>query len=254
MTATTNHRLKVLLTRSAAGNKSISRMLYARGYLPVRFDTIEFREPQSWAEIDESLLSISKFDWIVLTSITGAKLFVQRMRFLGLPLPWKEGPSLAVVGNSTGSALKKAGLNVDFTPSEFLTEKLAEELPLERGRRVLLLRSDIVNGKMKEILKSRGFEIVEHAIYITKSVSNTRGSPAEDVDVITFASPSAVDSFCKSIPSSDLARFLGKKVVCIGPVTAEAAKRWGFVSVDYPRSHTFKDLIERIGASITVEN
>lgn len=254
MTTTTNHRLKVLLTRSAAGNKSISRMLHARGYLPVRFDSIEFREPLNWAEIDKSLLNISEFDWIILTSSTGAKLFVQRMKFLGLSLPWKDGPSLAAVGNGTGFALKKAGLNVDFTPSEFLTEKLAEELPLGRGRRVLLLRSDIANGKMKEILESRGFEIVEHAIYITQSVSNSRGPSAEDVDVITFASPSAVDSFCKSIPSSDLARFLGKKVVCIGPVTAEAAKRWGFVSVNYPRSHTFKDLIEQIGDSITVEN
>jgi uroporphyrinogen-III synthase len=254
MNPSNNSRLRVLLTRYSSGNKSISDMLISRGHIPIQLDTIRFRSPKDWSKVDPCLVRIRQFDWVVLTSSVGTRFFVHRMKKLRLRFPWKGKPRFAAVGRGTANTLEKFGFHVDFVPSEYLTERLAKELPIDQGKQVLLLRSSAARSTMSQIMIRRGFEVTERIIYTTESVVPRRNLNANDIDVITFASPSSVDSFCNALPKGQLDGFLRKRVICIGPVTAKEARKRGFVSVTYPQSHTFIDLIERMEELIQFGN
>ena len=56
---------------------------------------------------------------------------------------------------------------MDFVPAEYTTRALADELPRDRGKKLLLLRADIADPDFVTLLTSDGFEVREHGIYRT---------------------------------------------------------------------------------------
>jgi uroporphyrinogen-III synthase len=195
--------------------------------------------------VDRLLWALGDFDWLVLTSSTGVEFFGARMRFLSLRLPWKGNPRVAAVGRQTARALSDLGVNVDFVPSVYATSVLGEELPAKEGASVLLLRADVADGGLPRRLAERGFKVEEGAIY--RTVSAGRESPEiRDADMIVFASPSAVRSFCESRTEEELWSLKKLKVVCIGPVTEAAARERGFLDTTKPGSYTLDAVVSEV--------
>ena len=244
--------MKVVVTRSKEGNADLTRKLTALGFRVVAVETMSFLPPEDWLEIDASLSNLPHFDWLVLTSAIGADHFIQRMRDLSLELPWKGKPAVAAVGAKTSEALGREGIRVDFVPSEYLTRVLADELPRNVGKKVLLLRADIADPAVVASLTYNGFHVYEHAIYRT-TPEGTRVATEElaDVDAIIFASPSAVRGFVATQSPTALSSMKTKGVLaaCIGPVTAKAAKESGFEHILTSRIHTFDGLIEELNVA-----
>jgi len=241
--------LRVLVTRSHEGNSALGEKLLRIGCQPIQIDTISLAQPDDWSSVDETLGRLSWFDWLVFTSPNGVKFFLQRMKTLKLPLPERK-PLLAAVGSATAVELSRAGLWVAFVPSTYLTKALGEELPQERGSKVLLLRTDIVDPRLADTLTRRGFEVEERAIYRTV-VKHRRNFDDDhqkipELDLIVFASPSAVRGLCQVVPESELRKLRTKTAFCIGPVTAEAARASGFVEVVVPRIHTVDAVVDEI--------
>jgi uroporphyrinogen-III synthase len=183
---------------------------------------------------------------VVFTSATGVGFFARRMKKLSLQMPWKGNPSVAAVGAGTGRALSKLGVETDFMPSSYLTRKLADELPDTQGRRVLLLRSDIADPMMPERMKIRGFEVTESPIYRTRYRGSVVDKRLDDADIIMFLSPSSVEGFCMMVEEGELEDLRRKRVACIGPVTANAAREHGFKRIITPKSHTLDSLLGEI--------
>ena len=239
MTAGPTRIQNVVITRSKKGNAELAADLRQRGFNPITVDTMSFLPPKSWSGIDASLKVLRSYDWVVFTSVTGVEFFARRMDELSLELPRGAPPSFAAVGKSTAGALSKLGVVGTFTPSSYLTQKLAEELPITRGRRALLLRADIADPAMSERLRMKGFEVEEFPVYRTEY-----GAAGDDVlldgaDLIVFASPSSVEA-------SKLESYRALRVVCIGPVTARAARERGFNHIITPKVQTFDSLVEEI--------
>jgi uroporphyrinogen-III synthase len=284
---------KVMITRSREGNEDLKRRLEARGFQVVARETIKLLSPGDWSAVDASLSRLSSFDWLVLTSPVGADRFILRMRELSLRLPSGRAggqggeedtkPAVAVVGTKTGDVLKRAGVPVDFVPSEYTTWALAKELPRDKGRDVLLLRADIGDPELVTSLARDGFRVREHAIYRTvagtpsttaataalvvmdevgaRSTSADRSLPpgrkeeddivdAADCDAIVFASPSAVRAFVALQDKAALRAINAKGVLaaCIGPVTARAASEGGLEHILMSKVHTLDSLIEELRA------
>jgi uroporphyrinogen-III synthase len=140
------------------------------------------------------------------------------------------------------------GVGVDFVPSEYLTSKLAEELPRGHGRRVLILRADIGNPEVVSELERDGFRVTDLAVYRSASASGTSGAPESDIDgadAVVFASPSAVEAFMKRVGESESASKMTKTLLalCIGPVTAQAARARGFERIVTPETYTIDGLL-----------
>ena len=68
----------------------------------------------------------------------------------------------------------------------------------------------------------------------------------DGADLIVFASPSSVEGFCRKIAPSKLESCRKMRVVCIGPVTAKAAREHGFKQIITPKVQTFDSLVEEI--------
>ncbi|QQG49270.1 MAG: uroporphyrinogen-III synthase [archaeon] len=241
----TAERKTVLLTRSHEGNLELEGKLRAMGLEVVALDLLAFRSPSSWFEVDSKLEELARFDWLVFTSSTGARFFSDRMKYLGHPLSWGPKPKVGAVGEGTRGTLAERGVRVDFTPREYLTEALARDLPGPPGS-VLLLRADIAEKRMTEVLQGRGFSVEDVPIYRTEKMKIDDPGQVLGTQVIVFGSPSAVDSFCTSIPEGMLNQVLAKTAVCIGPVTAAAARDRGFTSVVMPDRSTFESLLDLV--------
>jgi len=243
---------KVVITRSKKGNAELARSLEVLGFKPVPIDTIEFLPPEDWSTVDAGLNRLGEFDWILFTSPTGVEFFEQRMRALSLPVPWRGKPAVAAVGEKTSAALQKEGIGADFVPSTFLTRALAEQLPRERGKRLLLLRADIADPKVVATLERSGFIVTDLTIYRTSSVAEGDGKAMEPAlrgaDAIVFASPSAVEAFMTRLGKPATASGLTKRLlaVCIGPVTATAARERGFERILTPKTHTIDGLVQEL--------
>lgn len=246
----TTQRPRIMITRSREGNQELAERLNAMGFEPISIDTLAFLPPLDWSLVDGALKSLSNFDWVIFTSATGVKFFVERMKALHLPLPWIDKPKVAAVGERTSKALSEIGIPVGFIPSRYMTKSLGEELPSGEGKTVLLLRANIADPVLANLLHERGFTVREHPIYrTTHPTQGTEGLTR--ADAVAFASASAVDGFCRAIPDEELARLKEKRAFCIGPVTAEAAKQHGFRSTVVPHVYTFDALLEEIGRTIS---
>jgi uroporphyrinogen-III synthase len=242
---------KVVITRSKKGNAGLAKSLAALGFEPIEIETIEFLPPQNWSRVDSSLRGLGLFDWVLFTSATGVEFFADRMRVLGLPISWRGRPAVAAVGAKTSAALQREGIAVDFVPEAYLTRALAEGLPTGRGLAVLMLRADISDPEAVATLEANGFEVTDLAIYRTSPTIGAEGAQAHravaEADAIIFASPSAVEAFVGKLGPAGLAPLAGRALcVCIGPVTAAAARRQGFERVITPKTHTVEGVVQEL--------
>jgi len=241
--------LQVVVARSKEGNRELVQKLNGIAFRTVTLNTVSFQEPKDWSYVDLQLRRLDSFDWLVFTSATGVKFFARRLRELGLGLPAGEKPRVAAVGEKTAERLREEAFIVNFIPRRYLTSALASQLPSGIGRRVLLLRADIANKELVSSLGQRGFEVTDVAIYHT-GVSRRSSRNAErlrDADVVVFASPSEVEGFIAKVPVSVVSSVQARAVAaCIGPVTAEAARRAGFGKIVAPSEQTIDSLVNEI--------
>lgn len=236
----------VLITRSKEGNEELASKIASAGFNPIPIETIVLSPPRDWSSVDGLLHSLRSFDWLVFTSVNGVEYFVRRAVALSIVLPWEGKPFVAAVGKGTARSLASAGVATNFIPSAYLTKTLAEELPADRGSRVLLLRGDIVDPGLSETLRGRGCQVHEATVYVTKPGNRPADRRLRDIDLIVFASASAVRGFLGVVPKDKAATLLVTRTVCIGPVTATAAKENGFTNTFIPRSFTLDAVVEEI--------
>jgi uroporphyrinogen-III synthase len=246
---------KVVITRSSKGNAELASSIRAIGLEPIPVDTIEFLPPEDWSGVDASLVRLAEFDWLLFTSPTGVEFFARRMKALSLPVPWSGSPEVAAVGEKTSAALQREGIAVGFVPSVYLTSELAEQLPRGRGDRLLILRADIGDGEVVATLQRAGFKVTDLSVYRTSAVEGDDEHSVEpalrEADAIAFASPSAVEAFMRRLDSNGAASQLTKRIlaVCIGPVTARAARERGFERIVTPRTHTIEGLVMELDSA-----
>jgi uroporphyrinogen-III synthase len=186
-------RLTVLLTRPEGRNEKLAREL-ERLPLDVEIEPLIALEPLGDEPVD-----VTGYDWVVLTSVTGARELRRRMQ--GRPR------RVAAIGPATADAF--GGL-VDLVPRLSTQEGLLAELPRPAGRVLFAGAADARRLLVDEL----GADFV--ALYRTRLLRPTRPL---DPDLVVLASPSAARA----------AAHLGLRApaVTIGPETTRAAGELG---------------------------
>jgi uroporphyrinogen-III synthase len=121
------------------------------------------------------------------------------------------------------------------------TAALAEAFPEGTGR-VLLPRADVAPGGLEERLAAKGWQPVRVDAYRTIVPDSlprevARALREDRVDAVVFTSASTVRGFA-SMAGVDRT----PQAVCIGPVTAQAARQAGFDVALVARPHTLEGL------------
>ena len=244
---------RVLVTRTANQAAAFSQKLWAAGFTPVEFPAIQL-ESLPWAPLDAALSELSSFDWLIFTSGNAVDFFLRRVDELGLLLD--NLPRVAAVGSATARQLAERDIAIDYMPDEFVGTELVLGLGDLTGQKVLLPRAKIGRPEIADLLQEQGAELTEVALYDTVTAVPTPQAWTElnkGFAAITFTSPSSVRNFCKimadnparlAVPLDKL--LLHVPVICIGPVTAEAAAEVGLADSLIPDEYTIDGMVQQL--------
>lgn len=231
---------RVIITRTRTQASAQTDMLTQLGAEVIEAATIRIEEPDAatWAQIDEALLHLDRYDWLVLTSANGVDMLARRMAHLKLDSRALAGVKLAAVGNATGGALfEQLRVHPDLTPRTYVAESLAAEMIKAsgakglNGKRLLLLRADIAREALPQLLADAGASIDEFPIY--RNVPERELPPhviyalrRGKVDWITFTSSSTVRNTINLL-GDERSLLDNVKVASIGPITSDTARELG---------------------------
>ncbi|HXF72600.1 MAG TPA: uroporphyrinogen-III synthase, partial [Actinomycetota bacterium] len=236
----------VLVTRPREQAEELVRLLEARGAEAIVAPAIEVAPARS-RRLDRALddLLAGGFAWLVVTSRNGVEALEARLRERGASLAAVPA-RVAAVGEGTAEALRERGVRPELVPRTFTTEALARAFPRGAGR-VLLARADVAPPGLEERVAAKGWTPVRVDAYRTRF---PRALPAEAraafregrVDAVTFTSASTVRGFVRLLGAARG----DPRVVCIGPVTARAAREAGFAVHAVARPHTLEGLVAAV--------
>jgi uroporphyrinogen-III synthase len=217
---------RVVLTRPERGE--LGEHLAALGADVLHVPLIEVLEPaDGGARLQAALGRLAEFDWLVVTSPTGA-------RQVGVAARAVPAVRLAAVGPATASTLTAlAGRPVDIVPATARAEGLLEELPPPPAR-ILLAQADQARPVLAEGLARAGHDVESVVAYRTVERHPSPGEVAEmaTADAVVLASGSAARAMARAIAATGVQ----PTIVCIGPVTADAARAVG-LRVDHVAAH-----------------
>lgn len=234
-------RLRVVVTAPGGARGRLGRLLSERGADVVGLALVEIADPESWDELDAALARAARgaYEWVLLASANAVDRVARRLDATGATLGRAR---VAAVGDATARRLRDAGVRVDLVPERATGDDLARVLGDGAGA-VLLPRVEGGPRALPDALAARGWTVDEVAAYRNVEPPLDPGAAARvragDFDVVAFTSASAVDRFADRFDARALGLAHGsaarRRVACIGPTTAAAARRHGVrVDVEAP--------------------
>jgi uroporphyrinogen-III synthase len=236
----------VAVTRATDQASALIDRLTALGAEVVAVPTIEVVGPaDGGAALARALGGLDDVDWLVVTSPNGARRACAVAPDLSERLG-RSGTRLAVIGPGTHAELERHGVSADLVPDRFVAEGLLDVFPAPSrpGARVLLAQAAGARPVLGHGLRSRGWTVDTIEAYRTMNpeVPTELAERARAADVVTFTSASTVAGYTAGVglippPSA---------VVCIGPVTAEAAVAAGIHVDAVAEPHTIDGVVDAV--------
>jgi uroporphyrinogen III methyltransferase/synthase len=249
---------RVLVTRSREQSGEIVDLLESHGATAIEAPLINIVPPDDYGPLDEACEKASGFDWIVFTSANGASAFMDRLLKGPRDVRALAGAKLCAVGPGTASRLTRFGLKVDLVPEDHSAAAVAaaiKEAGPVRGKRVLFPKADIARDTLPEELRAAGAQVTEVVAYRTVTAEGDahlgiyRQLLDRQIDVVTFSSASAIRAFVAIYGADQAVDLLNHTIVAtIGPVTADAAMRYGITPQITPASSTIPALVDALVA------
>lgn len=202
---------RVVVTRPAGREGELLAALRSEGYDAIHVPLVAI-EPVGDAEID-----LGDYDWLVLTSVTGARELRRRMR--GVPR------HIAAIGPATASAFGGA----DLVASPSTQEGLLAAMPAAPGR-VLFAGAE---GARRLLPEALGADVV--VLYRTVPLVPPAWPPC---DLVILASGSAARSYAALRQATP--------VVSIGPETTRVAGEAGLAIVAEAAAPDVAGLVEAV--------
>lgn len=247
---------RILVTRPREQAGAFVRGLEALGAHVVVFPTVEILPLADNAALDRAIRGLPEQDWLVFTSANGVRHFLARREALACTDSLSR-LSIAAIGPQTARLLEQRGLAVSLVPDEYRAEGILSALGPERvrGRRFLLARVAGARDVLPETLRRWGAEVDVVEAYRNEPVRDGAERLLEvldRVDWVTFTSPSTVNAFMDLLAGANAEFPADVRVACIGPITADAARRRGLDVTAVAREYTVPGLIQAV-VEATVE-
>jgi uroporphyrinogen-III synthase len=257
---------RIVVSRAHEQAAALASPLRELGAEVLEIPFIEIRPPASFQPLDDALLGIHAYDWLILTSVNGVKVLAERIRHLGLDALNFVHLKVAAIGPATEQALEEQQFKVDVVPGKYVAEAVVSRLRDQvKGQRILLVRAKVARDVIPEELRRAGamVNVVEAYETVAPETSRTRlrsvlRESARRPDVITFTSSSTVRNFVSLlnlVPGSGAAQWRavleGVKLASIGPVTSHTLRELGLPVDIEAREFTVSGLIQAIIAALS---
>ena len=237
-----------MVTRPTQDVGPLVRRLSELGADLLEIPTIEIVDPPDYTDLDESIHRLRRGDyaWVLFVSVNAVdRLFARLER----PFDARIFPAtrVAAVGPVTARRLSSHGIAPDVVPEEATAASAVAELGEGKGA-VLIPRAANAPDDVTHALEAAGWVVDRPIAYETVQVTPGAVLRDEVYDAVTFASPSAVTGFVRSV--GDVERDQPYAVVCIGPSTAERARELGLEVDAVADPHTTEGLVGAVVAAL----
>lgn len=248
------HGRRILITRARHQVDPFRRELVDLGAAVVEIPTIQILRLPTDDRVRNAIKNLDRTALIIFASANAVEIFFQMLLTTGLDTRALHRSKLCAIGQETADELEAHGLRPELVTSEYTAEGLAHALEgwEMRGTRILVPRAEVARDALPSLLANRGAEVEILPVY--RSICPADSGPAllrlfegEGVDVITFTSSSTVVNFVRAFPEDRLPAILGDaEVACMGPVTADTARKLGLDVSIVAREYTTHGLVQAI--------
>lgn len=241
---------KILVTATEIIARPLAEHIRRLGGEPVVMSLIGVKG-QEMSSIKAVLTSPGK-RWLVFTSRNGVRFFFEQMKKEQVDIRSLGDSRIAVMGAGTRKELENWGCYADLVPEQSCSESLAKALcaHAEPDEAICLFRAEEASDVLTKRLREKQYRVVDIPTYRTEIMWKKREllrEMLEDVDAVTFCSASAVSAFVQMTEGHDLVA----KTICIGPVTAQAAKKAGLHVDKVAEQYDLEGLTEALCAILS---
>ncbi|NDA68447.1 MAG: uroporphyrinogen-III C-methyltransferase, partial [Verrucomicrobia bacterium] len=243
---------RVVVTRTREQASDLSRQLLDLGADVLEIPTIKIAAPTQREVLAEAMGSLGSYQWIVFTSPNGVTCFFEYFFKAFEDIRGLGCLRIAAVGPATAAKLNELHLSVDAMPEKYVAKDIAKAIAAKddlENLRVLLLRAEVANPELPQLLEEQGAIVDDVAVYMTvPETDDPAGTAArlreEGADWLTFASSSAVENFHARFPLPELLKkFPGLKTASIGPETTKAFAALGLKPTVEAKQHNIAGLV-----------
>lgn len=249
---------RIVVTRAREQAGELVDALEELGADVILTSSIRIVAAEDQEAVDRVCAQAGTFDWIVFASANAVEHFMRRLMAGPRDVRELKDVKLCAVGPATADRLASYSLKVDLIPAEYQAEGVADAIRAHGDiarTRILLPRGDVGRELLADQLREGGADVVEVVAY--RTIADVREAAGDrdvyrmlldkQIDAVTFTSPSTVRNFVRLIGEEPAADLLRTTVVAsIGPVTAEAAQRFGIDTTVMPANYTARDLVRAL--------
>lgn len=249
----------VLVTRARSQASKLTACLEDLGARVIEKPAIAIAAPDDgYAAVDAAIAGIDAYQWLIFTSTNGVERFMERLFAAGRDVRALGYAKVAAIGKTTAGKLASYGIRADVVPQEFRAEGILEALKgkLPPHAKILLPRAAAAREILPEKLREQGAEVDVVPVYQTVMAETSEEERAAlrdelergAIDFVTFTSSSTVENLVKLL--GGIEPLAGVKTACIGPVTAETARRHGIEPAVVASTYTIEGLVEAMRESL----
>lgn len=243
-----------------ANDDPLAERLLELGAEVVAQPAIRISPPADWRPVDDALVLLGEYDWLVFSSANGVRALLDRFEQVrkhggtALLLPHPTFPRLAAMGPGTADELARYGLRADLVPEQFRAEALADALVNAKegtAQRFLLARASRGREVLAERLAAAGAQVDQIVVYTSTDVEQP------DAEIAAMLRAGRIDwiTVTSSAIARSLARLFGDDLRCaklasISPITSEVLRELGYQPAAEAAQYTLVGLAEAIVAQI----
>lgn len=248
------HQKTIVITRAQSQTTELEKLLVDAGANVYACPMIQFVPTQDTPERQMILSHLDRFDGLMFTSVNGVHFWIEILKNLGQDVTILSDKPIFAIGPATAQALQEIGLKSESLPEDYRGESLASTILAHvHVKRLLFPRAVKAREVLIEALSLAGIEVTLLPVYETRPCQEGIEKLSallwhKPVDMITFTSASTVtyllDAFRNPPAPQTLSALWQIDAACLGPITAQTARRNGFNVVVEPSVYTIPSLVQ----------
>jgi uroporphyrinogen III methyltransferase / synthase len=251
------HGKRVLVTRARHQVDQFRRQLSDLGAIVIEVPTIEIRPIPCGQEMAAAVDRLEEVGLVIFTSANAVEIFFDILIERERDARDLAGSKICAIGPETARALESHGLRADLVAGEYTAEGLLEALTGWdlQGVKVLVPRARMGRDALPATLLQQGAEVTILPVYETVCPKDAKTQlrrlfAGAGVDAITFTSSSTVANFMGAFDGKPPESVSRAAIACMGPVTADTARKLGLTVDIIAREYTTRGLALAIAEAL----
>jgi uroporphyrinogen-III synthase len=256
-----NHNLplkdqRILIGRAKHQASALSEQVKALGAQVLEIPFIEIRKPRSYRPLDEALVNIQNYDWLILTSVNGVEAVWERIKKLRLSASRLKHLKIAAIGPATKKAIEAHGLRVHVVPKQYVAESVVKSLRKHvAGKRILLARARVARDVIPRELRKAGAIVDVLEAYQTVLPKSSRDrlrkalrNPKLRPTIATFTSSSMARNFVALVGARSTRSAVrnGLRLASIGSITSATLRDFNLPVHVEAKQFTIPGLVQAV--------